>query len=137
MRGVLALETGELSLAGDEAELALQLDTSFIVPARSLLVRVRVAEGKRSAATAEMQTVLAAIDPESLSPTEALYASGALLALGRKAEMLDLLERTRPRGAQLWFYLRNPEFNPVRTDPRFARIVRESDPRDASDQQPP
>jgi tetratricopeptide (TPR) repeat protein len=137
MRGVLALETGEVSLAGDEAELALQLDTSFIVPARSLLVRVRVAEGNRSAATAEMQTVLAAIDPESLSPTEALYASGALLALGRKEEMLDLLERTRPRGAQLWFYLRNPEFNPVRADPRFARIVRESDPRDASDQNPP
>jgi hypothetical protein len=66
-----------------------------------------------------------------------LFISGALLALGRRAEALDLLERTKPRGAQLWFYLRNPEFDPLRTDQRFTRVFRESDPRDSSEQHTP
>ena len=69
--------------------------------------------------------------PVEPPPTEALFASGALLALGREREALELLERTRPRGAQLWFYLRNPEFHSLRTNPRFMRIEKDADPRES------
>ena len=129
LRGIMALDADEVRRAGDEAGLALELDTSFALPARSLQVRVRAAEGNRAAAADQMKAILAGLHAEAPSPTEALFVSGALLALGRRAEVLDLLERAQPRGAQLWFYLRNPEFNPLRTDPRFMRVVRESDPR--------
>jgi serine/threonine protein kinase len=129
LRGIMALDAGDIGLAGDEARLALELDTSYAVPARSLLVRVRVAEGNRAAASAEMSRVLAALTPEETPPNEVLFASGALLALGRNREVLELLERSRPRGAQLWFYLRNPEFNVLRSDPRFLKVESEADPR--------
>jgi tetratricopeptide (TPR) repeat protein len=137
LRGIMALDAGDVGLAGDEARLALELDTSYAIPARSLLVRVRVAEGDRAAATAEMHRLLGALTPEETPPTEALFASGALLALGRQREVLEILERSKPRGAQLWFYLRNPEFNPLRAHPRFMRVEQDADPREPSDQNPP
>jgi tetratricopeptide (TPR) repeat protein len=137
LRGIFALDAGDIGLAGDEARLALEMDTSYAVPARSLLVRVHVAEGNRAAAAAEMSRVLDALTPEATPPNEVLFASGALLALGRTGDVLDLLERSRPRGAQLWFYLRNPEFDPLRGDPRFMRVVRDADPNRPSDQNPP
>ncbi|HKP28797.1 MAG TPA: protein kinase [Gemmatimonadales bacterium] len=137
LRGIMALDAGDVGLAGDEARLALELDTSYAIPARSLLVRVRVAEGNRAAASAELNHLLRVVTPEETPPTEALFASGALLALGRQREVLEILERSKPRGAQLWFYLRNPEFNPLRANPRFVRIERDADPRDSSDQNPP
>ena len=129
LRGIMALDAGDVGLAGDEARLALEMDTSYAVPARSLLVRVRVAEGNRSAAMAEMARVLSELTPGETPPNEALFASGALLALGRHREVLDILERSRPRGAQLWFYLRNPEFIPLRNDPRFIKVETDADPR--------
>jgi len=137
MRGIMALAANDIGMAGDEAGLALELDTSYALPARSLLVRVRVAEGNRAGALAEMKRVLAAFDTTTPSPNAVLFASGALLALGRRDQVLGLVERSKPRGAQLWFYLRNPEFDGLRAEPRFSRVVRESDPRNASDKDPP
>jgi tetratricopeptide (TPR) repeat protein len=137
LRGIMALDAGDVGLAGDEARLALELDTSYAVPARSLLVRVRVKEGNRAAATAEMDRLLGQLTAEETPPTEALFVSGALLALGRQREVLDILERSKPRGAQLWFYLRNPEFDQLRANPRFMRVDKDADPREPSDQDPP
>jgi len=46
----------------------------------------------------------------------------------RRDEALQLLERARPRGAWLWFYCLAPDFDAVRTDPRFVRVMREAKP---------
>jgi hypothetical protein len=52
----------------------------------------------------------------------------ALVALREPDEALDLLERVRPRGARLWFYLRAPDFDAVRDNPRFRKLVEDSQP---------
>jgi hypothetical protein len=41
---------------------------------------------------------------------------------------LDLIERAGPRGAQLWFYLRRRDFDPLRGHSRFAALFAEADP---------
>src|SRR6266571_1644078 len=60
--------------------------------------------------------------------TDAAWVGRALVALGNPDRALDLLERVRPRGARLWFYLRSAEFDAVRSNPRFRRLVEESKP---------
>jgi tetratricopeptide (TPR) repeat protein len=128
-RGSIALQGGDLRTAHDEADLALAMDTTFSVPARSLLARVYAAEGNREKAAAEVVRLLRDIGGGDLSPTNARYAASALLPLGRTQEAIRVLERARPRGAVLWFYLRSPEFQPLMADPRFLRLYKEADPR--------
>lgn len=76
-----------------------------------------------------MTQALATIDTVQPSPTDARFIAPALVAVGRAADALTLLERARPRGAQLWFYLRSRAFDPVRGEPRFQVVWREADPR--------
>jgi tetratricopeptide (TPR) repeat protein len=127
VRGMVRLTQGDVRAARDEAELALVLDTTYTVPARSLLVRVLAAEGDTSGARAEAARMLQDIGT-SVSPTSARFAAGALLAVGRRDEAISLIEQARPRGAYLWFYLRSLEFRPLASDPRFARVYQEADP---------
>jgi hypothetical protein len=40
-----------------------------------------------------------------------------------------MLERVRPRGAQLSFYMRSRDFDALRSAPRFTALAAEVDPR--------
>jgi hypothetical protein len=90
-------------------------------------VRVLAAEADTHGARAEAVRMLEDVGP-NVSPTSARFAAGALLAIGRRDDAISLLERARPRGAYLWFYMRSLEFRPLAADPRFARVYREADP---------
>jgi tetratricopeptide (TPR) repeat protein/tRNA A-37 threonylcarbamoyl transferase component Bud32 len=127
VRGMVRLTQGDLRAARDEAELALALDTTYTVPARSLLVRVLAAEGDTGQARTEAARMLQDIGT-NVSTTSARFAAGALLAIGRRDDAISLLERARPRGAYLWFYMRSLEFRSLAADPRFARVYQEADP---------
>jgi cytochrome c-type biogenesis protein CcmH/NrfG/tRNA A-37 threonylcarbamoyl transferase component Bud32 len=127
VRGMIRLLQGDLRAARDEAELALALDTTYTVPARSLLVRVLAAEGDTSGAHAEAARMLRDVGT-NVSPTSARFAAGALLAIGRQDDAISLIERARPRGSYLWFYMRSLEFRPLAAHPRFARVYQEADP---------
>ena len=82
-----------------------------------------------SAAGLEVDRALSElVDPSAPSPTDARFLASALLAVGRRDDALNLLERAHPRGAWLWFYCLAPDFDPVRTDARFVRIMREAKP---------
>jgi tetratricopeptide (TPR) repeat protein/tRNA A-37 threonylcarbamoyl transferase component Bud32 len=129
VRGMVRLTQGDVRAARDEADLALALDTNYTIPARSLLARVYAAQGDQAKAGAEADRLLAELGPGDVSPTSARFAAGALLAVGRREDAISLIERARPRGAYLWFYLRSLEFRPLASDPRFARVYQESDPR--------
>jgi len=67
-----------------------------------------------------------------LSVWEAKVVALALIALGDHARALDLLEQASPRGALFNASLRDPDFDPVRSDARFQRLVSQSRPPEAA-----
>ena len=56
-------------------------------------------------------------------------ANARHVTLGDGEAGLRFLQRMRPRAARLWYGLRGPEFDLIRSDPRFQRLVEESRPR--------
>jgi tetratricopeptide (TPR) repeat protein/tRNA A-37 threonylcarbamoyl transferase component Bud32 len=129
VRGSMALAAGELDAAHDEAELALALDTVYSAPARSLLAMVYAARGDRTRAHREVARAMADLPEGTVAPTEVRFIAVALVALGLKDQAITLIERARPRGATLWFYLTASGFDPIRSEPRFQKVFGEADPR--------
>jgi hypothetical protein len=132
VRGLVLLASGDAAGARRDAEVALATDSSYAVPARSLLISALVRTGDTTGAMRELEHLRTSFDPRAPSATDARYVVPALLAVGRHDEAMDLLERVRPRAAMLWFYLKSPDFDAVRSDPRFARVFRAADPRDST-----
>jgi len=118
--------------AGARRAIARALD---LVPlsSRSLVLaaqaQVDARLGDTAAARATVEPLVAALGPDGpIAMREGTEIALALVALGDRARAMDLLERVRPRGAWLWSYLVMPWWDPVRADPRFQRLVRESAP---------
>jgi adenylate cyclase len=88
------------------------------------LARSRIGQVLRGLRRSDSVTVPTAWDP-----------SMALVTVGESDRAIDLLERVRPRGPVFWFLLRMPVFDPVRSDPRFGRLVEQSRP--VQDPEPP
>jgi tetratricopeptide (TPR) repeat protein len=103
------------------------LSARSIVLAAQAQVDARL--GDTATARATVEPLVAALGPDGpVAMREGTEIGLALIALGDRARALDLLERVRPRGAWLWSYLVMPFYDPVRTDPRFQRLVREAAP---------
>jgi hypothetical protein len=90
---------------------------------------VQAATGDSAAARAGAEALARGVSGTApIEPSLGTNVAAALLAVGERVRCLDLLERVRPRGAFLWFTLRDPGWDPIRTDPRFQRLVAESRP---------
>jgi TolB-like protein/Flp pilus assembly protein TadD len=127
-RARLRLQLGETDEARGDAETALRLGEGSELAA-AVLALAEVRTGDTLAARARLERALRDTPPlERFGPTEVLFGA-ALMALGERERALDFLERVQPRGAQLLFELRAPEFDDFRGDPRFQRLVEESRPR--------
>jgi formylglycine-generating enzyme required for sulfatase activity/TolB-like protein/Tfp pilus assembly protein PilF len=112
-----------------DAETAARLRAGFRVPAEAVLALVEL----QAADTPDARTRIERLEREIRSGghatiTDAAWVGRALVALGESDRALELLERVRPRGARLWFYLRAPEFDPIRSNARFGKLVAESAP---------
>jgi len=129
LRALAHLRLGEVGEGRADGETAVRLHAGYRLPGAAVLVLADLASGDTAAAQAR----LVALERELQSAgrptvTDAAWVGRALVALGEPARAFDLLERARPRGARLWYYLRSPEFDAVRGNPRFQQLVRQSEP---------
>jgi serine/threonine-protein kinase len=127
-RARLRLLDGDTAGALADAQTAARLTPSVPVP----FLVVVLARSDTARAAAALRDMLATTDSAYLRT--ATYGPGfaaALLALGRRDDALALLERITFRDYQLYGELQNPEFDPLRDDPRFRRIFEQARPASA------
>jgi TolB-like protein len=124
-RARLRLLEGDTAGALADAQTAARLTPSVPVP----FLVVVLARSDTARAAAALRDMLATTD--SAFRRTAKYGPGfaaALLALGRRDDATALLERITFRDYELYGELQNPEFDPLRDDPRFRRIFEQARP---------
>lgn len=129
LRAFARVRLGDLQAAREDAENAGRFGGGYLLPAEAARATVEAASGATGAGRARAERLPSYfVDPAQPIPREGLFAALAFLALGDRERAVDLLGRVEPRGAELWSGLRLPEFDPLRGDPRFARLVEEARP---------
>jgi TolB-like protein/Tfp pilus assembly protein PilF len=89
---------------------------------------VAAADGDTALAQSLMRQALAPFANRPLRPAPALLLVSGLASTGQRGLALDWIERVEPRGALLWWVLQSPQFDPLRGEPRFQRVIDESRP---------
>ncbi len=84
--------------------------------------------GDTAGGRALIEPILARFATGPISVRDGYELAGGLVGAGLHQQALDVLERIRPRGAWLWSYLPFPDYDPIRSDPRFQRIYDEARP---------
>jgi TolB-like protein/DNA-binding SARP family transcriptional activator/tetratricopeptide (TPR) repeat protein len=128
-RALLRIAEGDVTGGLADAETAVRIADGYAIPPYSVLAIALARTGSQVRAELEVDRALSELrDPSAPSPTDVRFIASALLAVGRRDEALAILERGRPRGAWLWFYCLAPDFDPIRKDPRFVRVMAEAKP---------
>jgi TolB-like protein/Tfp pilus assembly protein PilF len=126
------LALGDIPGARADAEAALRLGSADSTLGEALLAMVEARSGDTAAARVHLRRMggLAGIMAQvrERAAEEGLLPAAALLAVGDRAGALVFLEGVQPRGARFWYGLRAPEFDALRADPQFHRLVEESRP---------
>ncbi len=128
-RAAAWLHLGDAAAARADAETAVRLGSGLSIPAEAVLALALARVGDTAAARSRVERLARAAEVPDRPSSAAYWLSAALVGVGQADGAFEVLDRLRPRGIRLWFYLRYPEFDPVRSDPRFQRLVEESRPR--------
>jgi serine/threonine-protein kinase len=128
LRAVAQLRLANLAEARADAGTAVRLRAGFRHPGETVLALADLQAGDTTAARARVERLDREIRSSGhVTVTDAAWIGGVLVALGEPDRGIEWLERAPP-GARLWFYLRAPEFDTVRGNPRFRRLVGASQP---------
>ncbi|HYL21285.1 MAG TPA: protein kinase [Gemmatimonadales bacterium] len=128
LRGLAQLRLANLAEARADAGTAVRLHAGFQHPGEAVLALADLQAGDTTAARSRVERLDREVrQSRRVTVTDAAWLGGVLVALREPDRGLAWLERA-PRGARLWFYLRAPEFDTIRGDPRFRRLVEASRP---------
>ena len=122
---------GDFDGARADVQATLHFAPGYAAEVASALVEART--GDTVAARAHLERLLREIpalpdsEPAGIPARQGSLVAMVFVALGDSSGALDVLERVRPRASLLWFYLRSPELDRIRSNPRFARLVEESE----------
>jgi tetratricopeptide (TPR) repeat protein len=125
LRARVRLQLGDAAGARADAETAIRLSRDVWAIATMALVEVQA--GDTLAARGRVEPLVHGLLARHRATKFDAWLGVPLIALGEKERALDLLELA-PRGPGLMWALRLPEFDPLRSYPRFQRIVAESRP---------
>jgi tetratricopeptide (TPR) repeat protein len=129
MRALDELWLGDTAPARRDAETAIRFAPPTYTGGAVALALVDLHAGDTTGVRARVERLLqAAPAPDSLRGFNTMFVSMALAALGERDRALGVLKSARDF-ALFWFWLRWPQFDPIRADPRFQRLVEESRPR--------
>lgn len=126
-RARVRLQLGQTDAARRDAETAIQLGAGDELAA-AVLAMAEWRSGDTASARSRLERALRDVPVlDRPGPGETLFAA-ALALLGEQERALAFLERVQPRGFHLVFELRAPEFDLLRSHPRFERLLAESRP---------
>src|SRR5574341_794189 len=124
------LALGDHAGARTDAEVAQRLGGADSTPAEALLAMADAQAGDTTTGLARLRDALGAPrdTTRELDLERDLLVAAALVTLGECQQALRYLEGMRPRGANRWYAMRAPEFDSLRPEPRFRRLIEESRP---------
>jgi len=126
-RAQIWLLLGDPAAALRDVEKAAGLVAADPIRQRTTLTEVMVALGDTIAARALIDSVLAPVPSDSFAGTWAAVAY-ALVALGDHERAIALMEAVHQHtlGREFAFWSRFPQLDPIRSDPRFLRLVEQA-----------
>jgi serine/threonine-protein kinase len=130
-RARIRLALGDTAGARRDAEALLRVGAEDMrLRGQITLALFEAASGDTAAARMRVPAALRLLaDSMRPSPNEATRVAPVFIATGEPERALRLLEHVSPRGMHLWWLLQSWEFDPLRGNPRFQRLVEESRPR--------
>lgn len=132
MRTWVHLRRGEVAAARADAAAATRLSPAGeeyygLAPQAA----VAAADGDTVLARRLMDQVIAPFATRPMGPVPALIVGAGLVSAGQRDLVLNWIERVEPRGALLWWALQFRQFDALRGEPRFQRVIDDSRPPEA------
>jgi len=129
LRGFVRLRRGNLAGAHEDAAASLRYSpVGEEYYGLSLQAAVAAAAGDTVQARQLLARTVALFDGRVPGVFAVQAIAAGLVAAGERARALDMLERSEPKGGVLWFELQFPALDPLRSDPRFQRVLEQSRP---------